>query len=35
MNFGQTPSQIFVKPHPERVNLFTIKNYNYICDPKA
>ena len=35
MNFGQTPSQAFVKPHPQRANILTLKNYNHICDAKA
>lgn len=35
MNFGQTPSQVFLKPHPERENIFTIKNHMNICDSKA
>ena len=32
VNFGQTPSQIFVKPHHERNIIGIMKNYRVICD---
>ena len=35
VNFGQTPSQIFAKPHHERHHLHGLKNYRMISDPDA
>lgn len=33
LNFGQTPSQLFIKPHPERSSITTLPTYGMICDP--
>lgn len=32
LNFGQTPSQIFSKPHHERSPISSIPHYGMICD---
>lgn len=35
VNFGQSPSQIFTKPHPERGTLNNLRNYKLICDAES
>jgi hypothetical protein len=35
VHFGQTPSQLFLKPHPARLPIDSIVNYKYIADPMA
>lgn len=35
VNFGQTPSQVFTKPHPERGGAANFRNFRAICDADA
>ena len=35
VHFGQTPSQLFTKPHPQRLPSDAILNYKIIADPMA
>lgn len=35
LNFGQTPSQLFTKPHQERVSPSTLPMCGTICNPNV
>lgn len=35
IHFGQTPSQLFLKPHPQRLNRESLLSYKIIGDPTA
>ena len=35
IHFGQTPSQLFVRPHPQRLNKDSLLDYKIICDSNA